>query len=186
MTNSDSPQSKPSPSFRPATREDVPRIAAIHVAGWNAAYKGRIDDQALAERTVDKRIELWNEVFDGGDRFRDHEVHVAEDSGAIVGFTQFGPSDDDDVDQATTVNVYALYLDPELRGRGLGRGLLDHVVARARAAGAKLATLYVLVGNDEASSFYERVGWEPEPGVVKECLGDGYEAPQSRWRKALS
>lgn len=121
----------PSPSFRPATKEDIPRIAAIHVAGWEVAYRGRIDDEAFAERTVERRIELWNEVLDGGERFRSHEVHVAEDDGAVVGFTHFGPSDDDDVDQATTVNVFALYLDPELRGQGLGLGLLNHVVSRA-------------------------------------------------------
>lgn len=173
------------PSFRSATKQDIPRIATIHVAGWDVAYRGRIDDEALAERTVERRIELWNEVLAGDGRFRDHQVHVVEDNGEILGFTHFGPSDDDDVDQATTVNVYALYLDPELRGQGLGRGLLDHVVSQARSAGAKLATLYVLVGNDQAVGFYERVGWEPDPGVVKECLGDGYEAPQSRWRKEL-
>jgi ribosomal protein S18 acetylase RimI-like enzyme len=173
------------PSFRPAARQDIERIAAIHVAGWEVAYRGRIDDEALAVRTVESRIALWKEVLAGDGRFRDHQVHVAEVDGTVAGFTHFGPSDDDDVDQSTTVNVFALYLDPELRGQGLGRGLLDHVVASASAAGAKLATLYVLVGNDEASGFYERVGWEAEPGVVKECMGDGYEAPQSRWRKEL-
>ena len=173
-------------SFRNATRADVGRIAEIHVAGWDAAYRGRIDEEALAERTVEKRVELWNEVLDGGDRFKDHTVHVAELDGDIVGFAQWGPSDDPDVDRSTTINVFALYLDPELRGKGVGRALLDHVTHEASHDGKRLATLYVLIGNDEASAFYEKVGWEPEPDVVKECLGDGYEAPQSRWRRVLT
>ena len=175
-----------SPSFRLARREDIPRIAEIHVAGWDAAYRGRIDEEALAERTVEKRVELWNEVLGGEKRFRDHVVHVAEIDGEIVGFAQWGPSDDPDVDPTTTINVFALYLDPELRGRGVGRALLDHVTDEAARDGKKLATLYVLIGNDEAAAFYEKVGWQSEPDVVKECLGDGYEAPQSRWRRVLA
>lgn len=172
-------------SFRPATFADIPRIAEIHIAGWETAYRGLIDDAALSERTLEKRVELWNEVLGGGDRFQNHSVHVAEVSGDIVGFAQSGPSDDPDVDPSTTINVFALYLDPEVRGQGVGRTLLDHVLDEASSAGKELATLYVLVGNDDAAVFYEKVGWESEPDVVKECLGDGYEAPQSRWRRAL-
>ena len=175
----------PSPSFRLATRADIPRIAEIHVAGWETAYRGRIDDGAFATRTVERRTEQWREVFDHADRLKDHLLHVAELDGEIVGFAHWGPSDDDDVDPSTTTNVFALYLDPELRGRGVGRALLDHVLEDAANNGKKLATLYVLIGNDEAAAFYEKVGWRPEPGVVKECLGDGYEAPQYRWRRTL-
>ena len=47
-------------------------------------------------------------------------------------------------------------------------------------------TLYVLIGNESALRFYERLGFRAEPGAVKECLGDGYEAPQMRLRLDLS
>lgn len=173
-----------SPSFRPATSDDIPRIAVIHVAAWEAAYRGLIDDEALNARTVERRTSQWKEFFTD-QRFADHSVFVAEVNNEIVGFAHVGPSDDDDVDQTSTMNVFALYLDPSRRGRGLGRALLDHVGEEGAAAGYKLATLYVLKGNDPASRFYEKLGWEPQPEIVKECLGDGHEAPQFRFRRAL-
>ena len=172
-------------SFRRATSADVARIAEIHVAGWRVAYTGLIDESALAERTVDKRETEWAELFAGA-AYPDHSVYVVEQAGEIAGFARIGPSDDADVERAATMNVFALYLDPALRGKGLGRRLLNHVLELASAAGYSLATLYVLVENDAARRFYEKLGWQAEPDVVTDCLGDGAEALQLRYRLELS
>jgi ribosomal protein S18 acetylase RimI-like enzyme len=172
-----------SPDFRPATVADLPRISEIHVDSWDAAYRGLIDDGALDERTVDVRLEQWRELMEdppGG-----HIVAVAEVDGAIVGFIRAGHSDDDDVDPETTVNVFALYLDPARRGEGVGRDLLRWTLDRYAERGFKVATLYSLVGNEPARRFYERNGWTLDEGVIKECLGDGYKAPQVRYRLRL-
>ena len=170
--------------FRRATLDDVGRVAQIHVAAWKATYTGLVDQAALDARTVDKRVDQWTEVLSGR-QWLDHLVYVAEVDDRIEGFARVGPSDDPDVDRATTLNVFALYLDPEERGRGLGTALLDHVLEEATAAGYRLATLYVLIDNVAARRFYERRGWQPEPEVVTECLGDGTEAPQLRYRLEL-
>ncbi len=171
-------------AFRRAGLDDVRRVAEIHVAAWKAAYTGLIDQAALDERTVEKRIVQWNEVFSGW-QWSEHVTYVAEVDGVIQGFARAGPSDDLDVDRATTLNVFALYLDPGERGKGLGTALLDHVLEEAKAAGYRLATLYVLVENDAARRFYEKRGWQAEPDVVTNCLGDGTEAPQLRYRLDL-
>ncbi|MDQ4095594.1 MAG: GNAT family N-acetyltransferase [Actinomycetota bacterium] len=173
-----------SPSFRRATPDDVERIAEIHVAAWRAAYRGLIDDAALDDRTVAKRIAQWREVVEG-DAFPAHAVYVAEVDREIKGFSQVGPSDDPDASVEPTFHVYALYLDPAERGRGLGTALLDHVLREAASSGYTLTTLYVLIENDGARRFYERHGWEAEPDIVTECLGDGTKAPQVRYRKRL-
>ena len=155
------------------------------MAAWRATYKGLIDDAALDDRTVDKRMTQWKDVIEGR-AWPDHVVHVVEVDGVVKGFSQVGPSDDDDAHLEPTVHVYSLYLDPTETGRGLGSALLDYVLEGAARRGSTLATLYVLVGNDAARRFYAARGWEPEPEVVTDCLGDGTEAPQLRYRKRLS
>ncbi len=47
------------------------------------------------------------------------------------------------------------------RGRGLGRTLLDAVVAWARSQGAVRAQLLVDLDNAPALAFYDRLAWQP-------------------------
>ena len=180
----ESPPARELVRLRRAALDDAPRIAEIHVAAWHAAYTGLVDQAALDARTVEHRAVQWNEVLSGW-QWPDNVVYVAELAGSIQGFARVGPSDDLDVDRATTLNVFALYLDPGRRGRGLGTVLLGHVLEEARASGYRLATLYVLIDNASARRFYERRGWQPEPHVVTDCLGDGTHAPQLRYRLEL-
>lgn len=49
----------------------------------------------------------------------------------------------------------------DFRARGLGRTLLDAVLAWARTQGAVRAQLLADLDNAPALAFYERVGWQP-------------------------
>lgn len=63
--------------------------------------------------------------------------------------------------------VANVYVDPGLRNRGIGRALLDEVVAHAEAAG--LARL-VLSPSQRSVSFYERAGFGPATSLMlREC-----------------
>ena len=53
-----------------------------------------------------------------------------------------------------------LYVAPEHRRQGVGRALLDVVVADARAAGAARISLQTEVGNDQAVALYLSAGFE--------------------------
>ena len=53
-----------------------------------------------------------------------------------------------------TPNVCAVYVEPDYRGRGLARALLDYV--RLDASRLGLDTLYLLTDH---TAFYERCGW---------------------------
>jgi GNAT superfamily N-acetyltransferase len=172
------------PGVRLARPDDIERIAEIHIASWSRAYRGLIPEEALDARTVAGRMSDWRSWL-GDAALVDHRLYVIEDPSGVAGFSFAGPTDDDDLDPGTTVNVGALYLDPDRRGTGLGRVLLDHVLADFGSRGFRVATLYVLIGNQGARRFYARLGWIEEPAVVKECLGDGTEAPQVRYRKQI-
>ena len=53
-----------------------------------------------------------------------------------------------------------LYVAPDRRRQGVGRALVDAIVADARAAGAARIGLLTEVGNDRALALYRSVGFE--------------------------
>jgi ribosomal protein S18 acetylase RimI-like enzyme len=56
-------------------------------------------------------------------------------------------------------NVISMWVDPAARGRGVGRVLLDQVVAFAREHGADEVVLGVSDGNEAARTLYETYGF---------------------------
>ena len=66
--------------------------------------------------------------------------------------------------------VVAMYVAPERAGRGVGRALLDALIAEARSAGLELLVLTVTEGNSSAAKLYERCGFRSfgvEPRAIK-------------------
>jgi ribosomal protein S18 acetylase RimI-like enzyme len=61
-------------------------------------------------------------------------------------------------DPSLTV-IFAVYVTPTWRGRGLVAALIDEVAAWSRAAGRPELLLEVVVGNDRAVRAYERIGF---------------------------
>jgi ribosomal protein S18 acetylase RimI-like enzyme len=70
--------------------------------------------------------------------------------------------------------VLVLYLDPPLRGCGLGTALLDHVTDQQRAAGATEQWVSVTAGNLLAIPFYRARGFV-ERGRVPYVTANGGE-----------
>jgi len=58
-----------------------------------------------------------------------------------------------------SVYLYSLWLEPAVRGRGLGQSLLTAAVDWARSESARVVTLRVDAGNTAARGVYERLGF---------------------------
>ena len=61
---------------------------------------------------------------------------------------------------AGEVHIHAIATHPDFRGRGLGRQMLDHVLAASAAAGCQMASLEVRAGNAPAIALYEHAGFK--------------------------
>jgi ribosomal protein S18 acetylase RimI-like enzyme len=74
------------------------------------------------------------------------------------------------------VHVVGMMVRPEARGRGIGRGLVDALVAEARrATGVELATLSVTSTNTAAAALYEAAGFTRYGRLVDAIkVGDAY------------
>ena len=47
---------------RRAAHDDIPSIAAVHVASWKDHYRGILDDAEIDKRTIEYRIEGWRKT----------------------------------------------------------------------------------------------------------------------------
>ncbi len=63
-------------------------------------------------------------------------------------------------DAPGTRRVFGVWVEPALRGQGVGRKLVETVMAWAEAVGADLIDLWVNVSNDPAIHLYEELGFE--------------------------
>ena len=146
--------------IREATPEDARAITELHIRGWRAAYKGLFSDERLAgldvERGTQRRAEFLRDM-----PTPQHRWWLLEEDGTLVGFATAGPARDDDLGDET-IELYAIYVEPERIGSRLGKRLMDHVLAHARASGHAALSLWVLVGNERANHFYERAGMVPD------------------------
>lgn len=103
---------------------------------------------------------------------------VADLGRILAGFTGGGATRDDDLD-ASVGELYSLYVDPELWGRGHGSALHDAALGELVSRGYASAVLWVLEDNAHARGFYLARGWKPE-GAQRRFLGGEHAAPRPR------
>src|SRR6266700_5761663 len=120
--------------MRPAVASERKSLEGLQ---WRASLKNPGDSEALLANP--NAIELPLGQIEGGG------VFVAEVAEAVVGFAAILPREDGDFE------LDALFVEPEVWQRGIGRKLVEHCCSAARAAGAK--SLHVL-GNPHAEGFY--------------------------------
>ncbi|HZD17607.1 MAG TPA: GNAT family N-acetyltransferase [Actinomycetota bacterium] len=166
--------------IREARPADATAIARIHVRSWQAAYRGQLTDDYLDSLSVEERLEMHRRALESPG---DHRTWVATESGRVVGFAVTGPSQDADADERTG-ELYAIYLDPDRFGRGIGKRLLDHAVEDLRGRGFRTATLWVLETNQGGRRFYEREGWRTDGATSGERV-DCEMRPTVRYRVGL-
>ena len=62
-------------------------------------------------------------------------------------------------DHGKVAHLYQMWVEPEKRGQGVGRALLDAAIAWARSIGAEALALDVTTGNSKAARLYEAAGF---------------------------
>lgn len=138
-------------TIRRAAAPDAEIIAAIHVASWEASYRGLLDDAEFEKRPLAIRVTQWSNILANPQTL----VLVAGSTdGTVCGFASARFLDR----ETTGFDSYlaTLYLLPEWKGRGIGRALL-RAIACELLGGATNMMLRTL-RNNPARSFYERLG----------------------------
>lgn len=142
--------------IRAAKPADAEAIANVHVEGWRWAYDGLMPRKLLDGLSAADRTQQWLRQMQSPGT----AVFVGEAADGVKGFISCGPSRDGDGHG----EVYALYLNREVQGTGMGAELWRE--AREWLAGQGFATVkvWVLDTNVLARSFYERTGLRLDGG----------------------
>jgi ribosomal protein S18 acetylase RimI-like enzyme len=154
--------------IREAKLEDALGLATVHVKTWQYAYAGQMPSDFLASLSIARRANQWeNWLTNLQPRSK---ILVAEGAGKIIGFCNLGKSRDEDADE-TTGELFAIYIDPDYIGQGIGSALMRDGLAFLAAAGFKNAILWVLDTNEKTIRFYENKGWQADGKAKTEAIG---------------
>lgn len=148
-----------SPNIRAATPEDIPALARIHIAGWQGAYGGLVDQAYLDSLSVDERVEQWKEWMGTAET----TTLIAEEAGQAVAFITHGrtktpPPGESKIRPQYPAEIYALYIMPSHWRRGIGGKLLKSAAGAIKEQKLNGLCLWVLEGNARGKSFYEKMG----------------------------
>jgi ribosomal protein S18 acetylase RimI-like enzyme len=119
--------------------------------------------------------QLWKQ------RLADNAVMLAmvgtKPAGSAM-YSEFGMTDPADC------ALHGMWVGPRFRRAGVGRVLVDAVIARARAAGKRRVVLHVVADNTPAAGLYERAGFVPT-GRTLPCSHDEQTADKVHVEMAL-
>ncbi len=139
--------------IRPMTLADCDRVAEIRVLGWRFAYRGLMPQPFLDALSARADAERHRARLMEGDGSVLNLVASVDDE--IVGWAALGPYRDDEL-RTEDAELYAIYLDPEHVGTGVGRALMREGLRQCAALGHERVYLWVVRGNARARRFYER------------------------------
>ena len=168
-------------TIRTATLEDVKDIATIHVNAWQIAYKGLIPQSYLNNLSIPKREQTWQDILNSA---KTHTI-VQQINGLVVGFANFGHTRDEDKDSTVTGEITSIYLNPEHWRKGLGTALFKFILEDLKNREFTQITLWVLDRNQEARSFYQKMGLKPDR-ATKIDIRENFELREIRYSMNLS
>lgn len=135
--------------IRSATEKDVPVIFAL--------IKELAEYEKLADQIKTTEDELRKTLF-GKDRFV--EILLAEYDNKIVGQALFLKNFSTFLGKPG-IYLEDLYVKPDLRGKGIGKALLDKIISIAKERNYGRVEWSVLDWNEPAIDFYKKIGAKP-------------------------
>jgi GNAT superfamily N-acetyltransferase len=154
------------PTFRLATRDDLPAIVAMLV------------DDALGnewDRYDDPLLPCYYEAFDAITADQNNELVVAEFGGEVVGVLQLTYIPGLLFQGGWRALIEGVRVSSKVRGQGVGNAFLKWAIARTEARGCHLAQLTTNKQRVDAKRFYERLGFH--------ATHEGMKFPLKRARK---
>jgi len=167
-------------TVRPVCPEqDATAVAEVSVAAWRVAYAGVMPHEYLDARDPARLAEGMRRAWE--DPERTERVLVAEQEGRVVGFAVHGPDRDG---PASTGELVAINVHPDVFGTGVGTRLLAAAKEELRGAGFARAVLWVVPANARARRFYVREGWTHD-GVDRSTTLQGITIDVTRYSREL-
>ena len=139
--------------IRRRKKEDCYEIAHIVTIEWNSTYKGIVPDNFL-EELIENEEGRAKKSYDEFDENKNNML-VAVVDGKVVGFSNYGVTDDPDFPNCAELR--ALYVYDDYHGYGCGRKLVEATKEEMKKLGYNKMIICCLKGNP-ANEFYKHIG----------------------------
>ena len=153
----------PAVEIRDAEEGEIGRLARLWYDSWQDAHARIVPVELPRLRTVERLQERLAAMLPS--------VRVVDLAGQPAGLCATKGDE-----------LYLLYLSAEARGSGIAAALLADAETRLAQGGVEVAWLACAIGNDRATRFYEKCGWQRVGTEVKQLETPNGSFPLEVWR----
>lgn len=136
--------------IREANYNDINDIVNIKISGWKAAYKGILDDEFLESMSYEENYQNFKKEISDKDSLKKNFVILLDNK--VIGYSKVSLLTNEEFD----CQIYAIYIDPNLKNKGYGTMLLDYIKNYFKNLGCKKMILWCIDDNIEGKRFYTR------------------------------
>ncbi len=165
---------------RYATQQDAAAVANLHLIASRAMYDGQVPEAHWDSTPAAKRVSFWKEAIEYGEP----QVMVAVEGPGIVGFVGFDRSRDPK-SKNTTGEIWALYVDPDRMGEGVGLALWDAANEGLQGEDCADVTVWVPLRSDKALRFFDAAGFKREMNTPRTVPMGGVKVEELRLKRKL-
>jgi GNAT superfamily N-acetyltransferase len=165
-------------TIRRAEPADAQAIASVQTESWRSTYAGLVPAEFLANMDVSRRAAVWHTGLT--DPMRRHCYFVAEDTdGQVVGFASGGPEREGHAIYKGELS--AIYILDTYQKQGIGRRLVQAVVAWLHENHYRNMLIWVLAQNTVGVGFYEAMGGKRVDSKTINIGGENLEETSYGW-----
>ncbi|MEY4100079.1 MAG: hypothetical protein RL300_1250 [Pseudomonadota bacterium] len=167
---------------RPAAMRDAKSITEIRARSSQAAFKAVFPGEAVpVGGTPEHTLVYWREAIEYGEP----QVLVAVQGSTVVGFVGFDRSRDPKTPN-TMGEIWALYVEPDHWGEGLGLALWDAAREGLMFEGCTKVSAWVPLGCERAMRFFDMAGFKREMTTIKTVPMGNTRVEEIRFKRDLS
>jgi ribosomal protein S18 acetylase RimI-like enzyme len=133
----------------------VCRLAADDWQAYRAIRLAMLQESPRSFRSTHAQAAIFDEQL-WKQRLAQNVVFLARVGQLPAGSATYSDRDMTDPGECA---LFGMWVDPRFRGTGVGRALVDAVIAQARSAGRRRVVLHVMAHNDPAVRLYEQEGF---------------------------
>ncbi len=145
-------------TIRSAVPMDASAIAEVYVASWLDTYAGILPSHVLVSLSVSRLARQWSRrIRAAGHASTETQVVMVADheTEGIIGFGDSGPARDRHM--TYEAEIYTLYVDPNVLGEGIGRGLVQALFGNLVSHKVNSVIIWALADNPNRH-FYSAIG----------------------------
>ncbi|ACI54820.1 GCN5-related N-acetyltransferase [Rhizobium leguminosarum bv. trifolii WSM2304] len=142
----------PAIRIRQALRGDLPALVSIFAADAVGGHGDTTDPVAFAD---------YVRAFAAIEASPDQVLYVAERGGEVVGTFQTMVTTTLTGRGSSAMIIEAVQTRADMRGQGIGAGMIEFAIAEAKGRGIKRVALTSNAIRKDAHRFYERLGFKP-------------------------